>query len=35
MGYMKGYYTLVKLPDGKEFQVDIPRFDLLVPGKLN
>lgn len=35
MGYMKGYYTLVKLLDGKEFAVEIPRFELIVPGKLN
>ncbi len=35
MGYMKGYYTLIKLLDGKEFNVDIPKFDLIVPAKLN
>jgi ApaG protein len=35
MGYMKGYYTLLKLLDGKEFNVDIPKFDLVVPAKWN
>lgn len=35
MGYMKGYYTLIKLIDGKEFNVDIPKFELIVPAKLN
>lgn len=32
---MKGFYTLVNLTDQKEFQVEIPKFDLLVPAKLN
>jgi len=35
MGYMKGYYTLVNIADGKQFYVDIPKFELIVPGKLN
>jgi ApaG protein len=35
IGFMKGYYTLIRLRDGKEFNVDIPRFDLIVPAKLN
>lgn len=35
IGYMQGYYTLLKMVDGKEFSVDIPRFDLIVPAKLN
>lgn len=35
MGYMKGFYTFVKLMDGKEFNVNIPVFDLIVPAKLN
>lgn len=35
LGYMQGFYTLQKLLDGKELTVDIPRFDLVVPGKLN
>lgn len=35
IGFMKGYYTLVKLADGKEFNVEIPKFELIVPGKMN
>jgi ApaG protein len=35
LGTMKGHYTLVKLMDGKEFNVEIPQFDLVVPAKLN
>jgi ApaG protein len=35
MGYMKGYYTLLKLMDNKEFNVDIPKFELIVPAKMN
>jgi ApaG protein len=35
IGYMLGFYTLVKLDDGSEFSVDIPRIDLLVPARLN
>ncbi|MCC6370729.1 MAG: Co2+/Mg2+ efflux protein ApaG [Bacteroidia bacterium] len=35
IGYMKGFYTFVKLLDEKEFTVEIPRFDLVVPAKLN
>ena len=35
MGFMKGYYTLIKLVDGTEFNVEIPKFDLLVPARLN
>ena len=35
IGYMKGYYTLVELIDNETFQVEIPRFDLIVPAKLN
>jgi ApaG protein len=29
-GYMEGYYTFVR-PDGHEFRVEIPRFDLNGP----
>jgi uncharacterized protein affecting Mg2+/Co2+ transport len=32
---MKGFYTLIKLKDAKEFNVEIPRFDLIVPSKMN
>ena len=35
MGYMKGYYTLVQLSDGKPFFVEIPKFELVLPAKLN
>jgi ApaG protein len=35
MGYMKGYYTMIRLFDESEFNVDIPKFDLIVPAKLN
>jgi ApaG protein len=35
IGYMKGFYTLVKLIDNKEFQVEIPKFELVVPAKMN
>lgn len=35
MGYMKGFYTLIKLANGQEFNVEIPKFDLIVPSKMN
>jgi ApaG protein len=35
IGYMKGYYSLIRLSDGKEFNVEIPRFDLMVPSRNN
>jgi len=35
MGYMNGYYTLVRLINNEEFQVQIPKFDLVVPARLN
>lgn len=35
IGNMKGFYTFIKLADNKEFCVEIPRFDLVVPAKLN
>jgi ApaG protein len=35
LGYMKGYYTLLKITDKEEFNVQIPKFELIVPGKLN
>jgi ApaG protein len=35
MGYMKGFYTLVKLATSEEFKVEIPKFDLIVPARLN
>ena len=30
VGYMEGYYTFVR-PDGEEFRVEVPRFDLQGP----
>ena len=35
IGFMKGHYTLLKIMDNKEFNVEIPQFDLIVPAKLN
>jgi len=35
IGYMKGYYTLMRLFDEKEFIVEIPRFEMIVPAKFN
>lgn len=35
MGYMKGYYTLVDMSNDYEFKVEIPRFDLVIPAKMN
>lgn len=35
IGYMKGFYTLIKLKNGQEFHVEIPKFDLIVPSKMN
>lgn len=35
MGYMQGYYTMVRQLDGQEFRVKIPRFNLIAKFKLN
>lgn len=35
IGYMKGFYTFKNLTNGSLFQVRIPKFDLIYPGKLN
>ncbi|MDI9339847.1 MAG: Co2+/Mg2+ efflux protein ApaG [Sediminibacterium sp.] len=35
LGYMKGYYTMKRLLDNEQFNVQIPRFDMVVPAKLN
>lgn len=35
IGYMEGYYTLRRLLNNEEVSVTIPRFDLVVPAKLN
>jgi ApaG protein len=35
MGYMKGHYTIQRLFDNNEMIVNIPQFDMIVPGKMN
>jgi ApaG protein len=35
IGKMTGFYTMERLVDGREFNVDIPEFVLIVPYKLN
>ena len=35
IGYMKGFYTFNRLLNNTEFEVEIPKFDLIVPSKLN
>jgi ApaG protein len=35
IGSMKGFYTFKNLITGELFQVQIPQFDLVYPGKLN
>ena len=35
IGFMKGHYIMKQMVDEKEFSVDIPKFDLVVPAKLN
>lgn len=35
VGYMEGYYEMIKEIDGSIFHVDIPRFDLIASFKLN
>lgn len=35
VGYMEGFYIMQRLFDGSEFKAIIPRFELIVPGKLN
>jgi ApaG protein len=35
MGYMKGHYTMLRLADHKEFKVEIPKFELILPAKPN
>ena len=35
IGYMKGYYEMQELVTNKIFKVQIPKFDLIVPAKLN
>ncbi|MBP7810094.1 MAG: Co2+/Mg2+ efflux protein ApaG [Bacteroidia bacterium] len=35
IGFMKGFYTMKKINDGAEVDVEIPQFNLIVPAKLN
>ncbi|MGZ3884142.1 MAG: Co2+/Mg2+ efflux protein ApaG [Bacteroidia bacterium] len=35
IGYMEGYYVMRKMADDSEFNVQIPRFNLIVPSKYN
>jgi ApaG protein len=35
MGSMKGHYTMLRLVDETNFDVDIPEFELIVPYRLN
>lgn len=35
IGYMTGHYTFQVVASGKEFPVMIPRFELILPAKLN
>ncbi|MGZ4044445.1 MAG: Co2+/Mg2+ efflux protein ApaG [Bacteroidia bacterium] len=35
IGTMSGYYTMVRLVDMEEFKVTIPKFEMVVPAKLN
>lgn len=35
VGRMSGYYTMIRLDTGEEFQVEIPAFQLIMPDVLN
>ncbi|PRD53775.1 Co2+/Mg2+ efflux protein ApaG [Sphingobacterium gobiense] len=35
IGYMEGYYEMIKEVDGSIFHVEIPRFNLIASFKLN
>lgn len=35
LGYMEGYFTMVREIDNKQFKVNIPRFNLITPFRLN
>lgn len=35
IGSMRGFYTFKKIDSGELFQVQVPQFDLIFPGKLN
>lgn len=35
MGFMEGKYQMIRKADGRQFEVDIPRFNLVAPFRLN
>ena len=35
IGYMKGYYTIKNMADQSEMEAEIPRFNMIVPAKMN
>ena len=35
LGYMEGYYTMVREIDGEILQIEIPRFNLIASYRLN
>ncbi|MBA3663631.1 MAG: Co2+/Mg2+ efflux protein ApaG [Bacteroidetes bacterium] len=35
IGYMSGFYTMQRMVDMQEFKVTIPKFEMIVPAKLN
>ena len=35
IGYMKGYYTFLKIDSNENFKASIPRFELIAKVKLN
>ena len=35
LGSMKGFYTFINIVDHREFRVEIPKFELIVPSRLN
>lgn len=35
MGYMEGTYQMIRKIEGTKFEVDIPRFNLIAPFRLN
>lgn len=35
VGYMEGFYTMQRVIDSEEFKVAIPKFEMIVPAKLN
>ena len=34
-GKMRGFYTMVRQPDGQEFDIEIPEFKMVAPSILN